>query len=69
MFWKKSDPNTKVNNLFCIHSSVTSRRPLESDELNRSVPYLASSIVIDSDISPISVADSASQSFLLLQIG
>ena len=45
-FGKKCDQNTKVNNIF-----------LESDELNRSVPSLASSLVIDSDDSPISVAD------------
>ena len=41
-----------------IYISVTSCRPLESDELNRSVPSLMSSLVIDSDDSPTSVADS-----------
>ena len=53
-------------------NSVTSCRPLEADKLNRSVPSLASSLVIDSDDSPISVADSVKrpcQSFILLQIG
>ena len=58
-FGKKCGPNTKVNNLFLytldIYISVTSPRPLESDELNRSVPSLVSSLVIDSDVSPFSV--------------
>ena len=55
-FGKKCGPNTNVNNLFLytldIYISVTSPRPLKSDELNRSVPSL---VVIDSDVSPINV--------------
>ena len=53
---KKCDPNT-IYFVYTldINISVTSPRPLESDELNRSVPSLVSSLVIDSDVSPISV--------------